>query len=532
MGGKMKILVTILMVAWMLTACGGGGGNVTPVALTVSGTASEGALILGKIVKLKDANGVPAVDTITNATTGSYSIDVTRLTAPFLVTVTGNNGTYVTLAETAGTANINPITTTVVALSAGTSDMATLFTGLTPAQLAAIKTSYIAKSSMVTTSMQSVLPTGVTAANYFTGTITAGSGMDSVFDIYQITITPSAGITVNTKGAGAATVLTIPAATVTANTSQALPTITNLFTTAMLSGKTFAYTIIVGNPGTITLNADYSGTSTKTGSGTSNGIWSINSSGQLIFNNQSQGVINTITIVSGNATQGWTCSIQDSIGTNSTMTLVPTTPVSGFTTAMLSGKSFTDSNDGSILTFSSNGTFLKSSSSTPMTWSINSSGQIVVVVGNSTGTATLLSGSLSSGLNYYMVNPDGTTSTGTLSTITVIDSATNLMWQLYDSVNKMDWYSAVSYCSGLTYGGYTGWRLPSRDELKGLDASTIYNQIQGTHYAVVNGIYIGSYWSSTIFDNAQAYHVFLTTDKFTGYADKSGYTNLVRCVRQ
>lgn len=227
-----------LTMVFGLAGCGGGGGTTVSATPTVSGTASEGALITGKTVKLKDANGKSAVDGTTNVTTGIYSIDVTGLTAPFLVTVTGSNGTYVSLAQTAGTANINPITTTVVALAVGNSDVSALFTNLKTSELTTINTNYAAKAALVTASLQSALPSGIKADDYFTGTISAGKDMDAVFDAYQIAIDPASGITVKTKDANATTVLTIPATTVTANTTQALPTIvpTNNTTFSILSG--------------------------------------------------------------------------------------------------------------------------------------------------------------------------------------------------------------------------------------------------------------------------------------------------------
>lgn len=203
-----------------MTGCGGSG---TPTS-TVSGIASEGALITGKTIKLKAANG-SAVDATTDAT-GSYSIDVTNLTAPFLVTVTGANGTYVSLAPAAGIANINPITTTIVSLAAGTPDVSALFTNLTPAQLTAINTNLNVKSALLSTSLQAALPTGVKAADYFTGTITLGIGMDAVFDTYKITIHPTEGITIKTKDTTAATVLSIPANTIFSNSNDPLPVIT------------------------------------------------------------------------------------------------------------------------------------------------------------------------------------------------------------------------------------------------------------------------------------------------------------------
>ncbi|MEN6318410.1 MAG: hypothetical protein ABFD82_06600 [Syntrophaceae bacterium] len=222
---KIFCLLFVLMLSLNFSACGGGGGggsdSNTPT--TVSGTASEGLLITGKTVNLKDANGKSAVGT-TNAVTGIYSIDITGLTAPFLVTVTGTHGTYVSLAKAAGTANINPITTMVVALAAGNPNVSALFTNLKTAELTAINTNYTAKTALVTASLLPVL-SGYKAEDYFTRAITPGTGIDALFDKYLIAIDPTAGITVKTKDASATTVLTIPAATVTANKTDPLPII-------------------------------------------------------------------------------------------------------------------------------------------------------------------------------------------------------------------------------------------------------------------------------------------------------------------
>lgn len=239
----------IISAALLLSGCGGGGGGSTtpPATLTVTGTASEGALILGKAVKLKDADGKAAADVTTNSATGAYSFNVTGFKAPFLVTVTGTNGTYVSLAPAAGTANINPITTTVVALAAGSSDPAALFTSLTPAQLTTINTNYAAKATEVSTALQSALPTGVSATDYFTGMVTAGKGMDSLFDSYKISVTPASGITVTTTDASATTVLAVP----TVSTATVLPVVTKISTIALSADKSSA---IAGQ--TITIAAD------------------------------------------------------------------------------------------------------------------------------------------------------------------------------------------------------------------------------------------------------------------------------------
>ncbi len=114
---------------------------------------------------------------------------------------------------------------------------------------------------------------------------------------------------------------------------------------------------------------------------------------------------------------------------------------------------------------------------------------------------------------------------------TVTDPATNLTWQKEDDNVKRNWYDAGTYCDNAIIGGYDDWRLPSRTELWGLNSSSIYDQIEGTHYAQVNGQYVGMYWSSTSYDADQAYHVFLGPNNAEGYANKTGWTNLVRCVR-
>lgn len=225
----MKKMFLLLSTFLLLAACGGGGDGGNPVPIppgsVVSGTASEGELITGKAVRLKDANGKSAEETKTDAVTGVYSINITGLTAPFMVTVTGKNGTYISLAQNAGTTNINPITTMVLALAAGVSDAATLFTNLTPAQIVTITNNYGAKSALVAAALQSVLLPGVKVEDYFTGTIKAGSGMDALFDKFQIVVDPVSGITIKSKDDGVSIVLNISAATIAANSNQPLPAV-------------------------------------------------------------------------------------------------------------------------------------------------------------------------------------------------------------------------------------------------------------------------------------------------------------------
>ncbi|MBT0663870.1 hypothetical protein KI809_06100 [Geobacter pelophilus] len=223
--GMINLVLGLLAAAVLcLAGCGGSGGG--GAVATVYGTASEGALITGQIVKLKDAEGRSALDATTDPVDGSYSIDVTGLTAPFLITVHGNNGYYLSLAPTAGKANINPITTSVIALASGAANLPTLFSSFTPEQLAAITSGYSAKCALLTASLRAVLPNGIGVDDYFTGTITPGSGMDGLFDSYRISVDPVSGILVKSNDAAAGTLLSIPVAAINANNNDPLPRIT------------------------------------------------------------------------------------------------------------------------------------------------------------------------------------------------------------------------------------------------------------------------------------------------------------------
>ncbi len=58
---------------------------------------------------------------------------------------------------------------------------------------------------------------------------------------------------------------------------------------------------------------------------------------------------------------------------------------------------------------------------------------------------------------------------------TVLDTKTNLMWAAKDNGSALSWPNAASYCESSRGGGYSDWRLPTRDELVGLyDAAKSY----------------------------------------------------------
>ena len=49
---------------------------------------------------------------------------------------------------------------------------------------------------------------------------------------------------------------------------------------------------------------------------------------------------------------------------------------------------------------------------------------------------------------------------------TVTDNLTGLVWQQSPSSTYRTWADALTYCTDLTLGGYTDWRLPNLNELE------------------------------------------------------------------
>lgn len=115
---------------------------------------------------------------------------------------------------------------------------------------------------------------------------------------------------------------------------------------------------------------------------------------------------------------------------------------------------------------------------------------------------------------------------------TITDNVTTLMWQKQDDGTQKTWANALSYCSGLSLGGYADWRLPNVKELTSIVNYTLWNPaIDLTYFPAAQS---NSYWSSTTdvhnTVNAVAWNVLF----FDGGADNSaGEANVfyARCVR-
>ncbi len=142
------------------------------------------------------------------------------------------------------------------------------------------------------------------------------------------------------------------------------------------------------------------------------------------------------------------------------------------------------------------------------------------------------------------------------STEIVIDNLTGLMWQDDVSVSSIrkPWLTdsnfntcifdntspacydtsgdtAATYCTNLTLGGFSDWRLPSRSELANIvDYGSVISAIDSTIF-----LHIGtdtSYWSSTTYEETKhyAWDVYFVYGS-VNYSNYKYDTAYIRCVR-
>lgn len=83
-----------------------------------------------------------------------------------------------------------------------------------------------------------------------------------------------------------------------------------------------------------------------------------------------------------------------------------------------------------------------------------------------------------------------------------VDQKTNLMWTVKSSTGNIIWDSANRYCRALTLGGFTGWRLPSIDEL-----AAMYDPMSDQEHKIRKPLEISGccVWSSTMDSSSDAW---------------------------
>ncbi|KIX33663.1 cell wall anchor protein [Burkholderia pseudomallei] len=191
--------------AFSLAACGGGGGSsastssqpVTAAATSMTGTVAIGNALTGATVTVTDANGKTV--SATSGANGAYSVSLTGLSAPLLITAADPSGvsgmlySVVASSTTANgapvTANVTPLTTAITALMTQSGNPADLTGNASAITSSAISTA----ETTLDTAIAPILSANSVPASFdpIATTFTPNqTGADAVID--SVAVTPSA----------------------------------------------------------------------------------------------------------------------------------------------------------------------------------------------------------------------------------------------------------------------------------------------------------------------------------------------------
>lgn len=99
---------------------------------------------------------------------------------------------------------------------------------------------------------------------------------------------------------------------------------------------------------------------------------------------------------------------------------------------------------------------------------------------------------------------------------TVLDTQTNLLWAAKDNGKNINWTDAKFYCENFNGGGYKDWRMPTKDELKGLYNKLIFGN-NGHHLTKLITLTESFGWASDVQGSKAAYVSFDYNDASWGW---------------
>lgn len=232
----------------------------------LSGVAAAGAPING-IVYLKDSETPHREISSIIAADGSFSLDVSSLTAPFLIkavgTVNGDNLTLFSFSTVAGVTNINPLSHLVVAVANGSDDLTNLYDNPDPTRMQAIKDSLSSSMSKVQTVLQPTLSRFEAANTNFISDsyVTNHQKLDLFLDLVSISVN-NGNVTIVDKTANNSISSLI--SSFLTDQIDIIPTVPAIGSVCILPGASFVSTI-----GTVNFKA------VVTGSPNQQVIWSV-----------------------------------------------------------------------------------------------------------------------------------------------------------------------------------------------------------------------------------------------------------------
>jgi hypothetical protein len=197
-----SLSLSVSLIAAILAGCGGGGGGGSSSAASVlSGVAAVGAPIVNGDIQLVCATGA-SLSGVKTGSMGGWQVTLSGRTLPCAAQVSGgtingsvNTTSYHSVATSAGTVNITPLTDLLVANLAGTANPSTWFTGL-GVNSSALTTVTKAQVDTAITNLNAAFPTlpiYTVTNNPVTSSFTpvAGNGHDDMLSALRTSMSSS-----------------------------------------------------------------------------------------------------------------------------------------------------------------------------------------------------------------------------------------------------------------------------------------------------------------------------------------------------
>lgn len=263
---SLTILGLFIFMSLSLMGCGGGGGstNTPPASQTVSGVAATGSPISGTVYLKDSSNPVKEISTTIN-TDGSFSLDVSGLTAPFILKAVGTGQSYTlySFAGTSGRANINPLSNLAVVQANNGIAPTALYAAPTTTQMQAIKTTLATVIPQIQAFLQPVLSQyNAESTDFISAPYSANHmGLDLMFDLVAVN-TYNDTLTMTNKVSGAV-ILTSPLNSSTLGGQIVATNIPSIST--QRAGLVYIYptSSSVATSGTVAFNAVVMGTANQ-----------------------------------------------------------------------------------------------------------------------------------------------------------------------------------------------------------------------------------------------------------------------------
>lgn len=234
-------LLLAVPAALALTSCGGSGSGGASTAsgggstaAAVEGIAAAGAPLSGT-VRLRDSSYPVREASVAITQDGSFSVKVTGMQAPFLLTAKDSDGAVLySFAEAQGIAHINPLTTLAVYAAAGAADpaaMSDIFENHNLSTMKGIAAALPGVRSEISSTLEPLLALyGAAGADPFSGSYAVNhQGLDGLFD--QVVFTVADGRAVLSGRDTSAVIFTAPVTDLSTGTvvTAALPAPKNYY---------------------------------------------------------------------------------------------------------------------------------------------------------------------------------------------------------------------------------------------------------------------------------------------------------------